>query len=109
MSRCLRPPKWRFISAVNSSWRRELHDGQCMRHLRVKHKQPGNICLFKIEHSEASGILAVESEDWDMAWRKGGLDLLVQDNTEQGATHSQATVIVDQAKLSEFIHEEIHS
>jgi hypothetical protein len=45
-----------------------------------------------------------------MVARRGtGSDLLVQDNTKKRAMHLQSTVVVNEAKLSEFVHEEIDS
>ena len=35
--------------------------------------------------------------------------LFVQDNTKKRAIYLQPAVIVDEAKLSELVHEEIHS
>ena len=47
----LRPRKWMFISAVNSAWRSDAHDGQFMTHLPTNNgKKSRNACLFKIEH-----------------------------------------------------------
>jgi len=44
-------------------------------------------------------------------WETGeaGLSLLVQDNAEKRAINLQPVVVVDEAQLSEFVHEEIHS
>ena len=41
--------------------------------------------------------------------RGSWLELVVQDNAEKRAIHLQPAVVVDQAQLSEFVHEEIHS
>ena len=35
-------------------------------------------------------------------------ELIVQDDTEKGAMHLQSAVVVNEAKLSELVHEEIH-
>ena len=36
------------------------------------------------------------------------LELVVQDNAEKRAMHLQAAVVLDEAQLSEFVHEEVH-
>jgi len=36
-------------------------------------------------------------------------NLLVQDNVKKRAIHLQPVVVVDEAQLSEFVHEEIYS
>jgi len=66
--------------------------------------------MFKIEHLSCDarwrGLCGMETR-----WRLGeaGLELLVQDNAKERAIHLQPTVVVDEAQLSEFVHEEIHS
>src|ERR1700756_2894516 len=40
---------------------------------------------------------------------RGPLFLLVQDNTEQGTVDLQATIVVKEAELFEFVQEEVHS
>jgi len=42
-------------------------------------------------------------------WSLGWPGLIVQDNAEKRAIYLQTTVVVDESKLSEFVHEEIHS
>jgi hypothetical protein len=40
---------------------------------------------------------------------EAGLSLLVQDNAKKRAIHLQPAVVLDEAQLPEFVHEEIHS
>jgi hypothetical protein len=46
---------------------------------------------------------------WSTMMGMGGwLELLVQDNAKKRAMHLQAAVVLDEAQLSEFVHEEVH-
>jgi len=73
-------------------------------------KQPENGCLFKIEQSRKN---ISNRMPFHKSERKSigpdDSELLVQNHTEQRTVHLQPTVVVDQAKVSEFIHEEIHA
>jgi NRPS condensation-like uncharacterized protein len=40
--------------------------------------------------------------------RTAAMQLIVQDNTKQRTIHLQSTVVLNEAELSEFVHEEIH-
>jgi hypothetical protein len=42
-------------------------------------------------------------------WSLGLARLIVQDNAEKRAIYLQTTVVVDEPKLFEFVHEGIHS
>ena len=66
----------------------------------------GYTCLFKIEHP---GVWqAGEGRIKDGSWGNPTLSLLVQDDAKQRAMNLQSAVVVNEAKPSEPVHEEIH-
>ncbi len=44
-----------------------------------------------------------------MVPRQAESELIVQDNAKKRTMHVQSAVILNEAKLSEFVHEEIHT
>jgi len=68
-----------------------------------------NVCLFNLNRPGKPLVRVVCLENGDRGEDRLALALAVQDNGKKRTIHLQPTVVVDEAKLSELVHEEIHS
>jgi len=63
------------------------------------------VWVSKIGHTQSM----VPVGDDDQGSKKADGELFVQNNTKKRAMYPQSVVVIDEAKFSEFVHEEIYA
>ena len=128
LSKFASPGKWASISAVNSACLTDWHERHVIKHPRSinftgagTHTQLLFAITYKRKKTSVCSKLhtlpkmpypllpGTKSNDRRLGGPTADAGLFVEDNTQKRSVHPQSAVIVNEAELSEFVHEKIHA